>query len=136
MSDRFIAEFYEGDSEESLAAVLSLHGGDNPGAASLTLAAFLSEAGYERSATVPSAGEVAAEFIIWSEERAFQSGSCFHPDTMLVQSSEKYPYQLMRLRVRDAGVMVTIITDEYTTEQEIDEAEAWLLRARVPYDVQ
>jgi hypothetical protein len=131
MSDKLILEFYEHDCPEPLAVLLARFGGDNPASAALTIGAFLKCR--QLADKLYDAGSLVSHFILWQTQLDQDPGEVESPNTVLIRKEGKYPYQLLRLRVGPTSVNIEIVTDEYSTEDEILDARVTLQALNIPF---
>lgn len=125
MSDKLVVEFYQEDSPSSAQfAVMSLHGGDNPVTASLTIADFIAHSRGFSSAQKPcDSYGLASRFIIWNAVRYPDAPT---PEAELIEVSERYGYQTARIFSSGEQIRVELVRDEFTIEAEIMEGTRFL----------
>lgn len=123
MSDKLVVEFFPEDAaSHPLFAGMSLHGGDNPVSASLTIADFIASLRTVSPKENLDPYELASRFILWSSTR--NEGS-LAPEAELIPVSEKYGYQTARIFV-GKRIRVEIVPDEFSTDQEMAEGAKFL----------
>ena len=127
MSEKLIVEFYEQTSTSPVATVLSIHGGDNPVSAALTLCDFLNQISKLDRSDFNDAGLLAARFIIWHATHVDGPRGLEISDVMLIQNAKDYGYQTARVHALQERPYVEIVEDQYSTAEELESA-AFLLR--------
>lgn len=128
MSDKLVIEFFQDASNQPspVAAVMSLHGGDNPVSASLTISDFLASIRTSLSTQYSDAYTLASLFILWSSTKA-PSGSEFpYMEAELIPISSNYGYQTMRIIAGRERPRVEFVRDEFTSDEELIEGRRFL----------
>jgi hypothetical protein len=132
MSEKLILEFYQMAERTPIAVILVHHCGEDPATAALTVAGFIASVKDAMASSSLDAGELVSRFVLWEAEISGSSISSRRVGTTFLQSASSYLYQLVRLRIIDGAVHVEIVTDEHSTEQELDEASIILTAAQLP----
>ena len=137
MSDKLVVEFYDQFLPTPVATVLSLHGGDNPASAALTLCDFLGQIQKLEKPRFEDAGVLAARFIIWHSTHVGGKRGLEVYDAALIHQATDYGYQLARVYATEDRPSVEIVQDRYTTTEEWESAEIYLkalnLSQRIPF---
>lgn len=132
MAEKLVVEFYDGDARSPMAAVLVRHLGEDPVAAAIALAGFMTSLDAVRKSSHVDAGDLVSRFILWEADLAGCTASCPNIGTSFIAPAPGYGYQVVRLRTIHGAVHVEIATDEYTTDEELDRASSILSLARLP----
>jgi hypothetical protein len=130
MSDRLIVEFYDPEDRGApVACVLAFHGGDNPSSAATTLSDFFDHLSRFSDPGLNDAGLLASRFVVWESRKG--TDSCDFTDVRLVSFREAYGYQIARVYPGADRPHVQMVRDQWTTEEELREAEIILGQTRI-----
>lgn len=126
MSDKLVVEFYDRLSPTPVATVLTLHGGDNPASAALTLCDFIGQVRVLQEPRFEDAGVLAARFIIWQTASVGGEKDIEPYEVTLIHPAIEYGYQLARVYANEGRPSIEIVRDQYTTPEEMTSAETLL----------
>ena len=128
MSDKLVIEFFQQDGNRAnpVAAVMSLHGGDNPVSAALTISDFLASIRTSSPAQNFDAYTLASLFILWSATKGPSRSQFPCMEAELIPISTKYGYQAMRIFAGRERTRVELVRDEFTSDEEIIEGRRFL----------
>jgi hypothetical protein len=105
---------------------LTLHGGDNPTSAALTLCDFIGQVRILKEPRLDDAGLLAVRFIIWQSAIVGGEKDIEGYEATLIHPETDYGYQLARVYANEAHLSVEIVRDQYTTPEEMTSAEILL----------
>lgn len=121
MADKLVVEFYENEDQfEPVAVILSLHGGDNPASASLTLSDFIATTRANKSAQTDAYG-LASQFMVWANKWGQLQQDSLASEAELIPKAKKYSYQTARVFVDSQRIRVQLVEDEFTSGREFIE---------------
>ena len=126
-----IVEFYRNNDSTPMAVILVRHCGEDPASAALTIAGFVASVKDATKSALVDTGDLVSRFVLWEADIGGSSISSPHLGTSFCAPASEYLYQLVRLRTIDGAVHVEIVMDEYTTEQELEDASAILTAASI-----
>lgn len=127
MSDKLVVEFFQEDKPSNPAAVvLSVHGGDNPASASLTISDFLGAIRANSQGQIFDAHRLASQFIVWNSREDSACPNLSKPEAELIPVSDDYGYQTVRVFACEKQIRVEIVRDEFTTDEEMAEGDRFL----------
>lgn len=138
MSDRLIIEFYSRvNSEQPVATVLALFGGDNPLSAATTLSDFFTRVSKLSRPRFDDAGLLAARFISWEGSKSAGADSLDFIDVVLQERVNVHGYQTARVYAQELRPYVHLVIDDYTACEELADAADVLSQRSVgpPIDV-
>ena|ERR1700739_294075 len=131
MSDKLVVEFYNEDNEPGpIAAIMSLHGGDNPASASLTISDFIAAVYASGASKGCDAYALASRFILWSGTRNQPDARCASLEAELIPINKSYHYQTARVFSGSERIRVELVPDRFTTRKELAEGNRRLKLVR------
>jgi len=132
MATKMIFEFYRMAELTPVAVILVFNCGEDPAAAALTVAGFIASVKEAIGTDSLEVGSLVSRFVLWEAEMSGSSISTRHIGTSFMEFAPKYVYQLVRLRVIGGSVHVEIVADQYSSEEELEEAAVILTAAQLP----